>query len=136
MSENILSFLYRVSMYLLFIFAISFFLIMYRSSVTAIEVVKEDLNNDKALYESNFNFEDYHVIGADIISSIIIGLEKDIVVDGILIKKQDIIDNAFDKKSVDQYLFQYSFIKPNNIYDVKNDINSNGLITRIIYSKR
>ncbi|WP_066497527.1 hypothetical protein [Abyssisolibacter fermentans] len=131
MSENIASFLYRVSMYLLFIFAISFFLIMYRSSVTAIEVVKEDLNNDKALYESNFNFEDYHVIGADIISSIIIGLDKDIVVDGVLIRKDEKFNDLLKDEALNSLV-----TRPNDIYDVKNDINSNGLITRIIFSKR
>ncbi|WDV46955.1 hypothetical protein PV797_04455 [Clostridiaceae bacterium M8S5] len=89
------------------------------------------INDDSTLYECSFKVDSYKIKGCEIIGSIVAGLEVDIEVNGVTINKQVKPDKFENNTTV---IKTYSMIQINDYYDVNYQINSSGVVTKIIYS--
>lgn len=104
--------------------AISMFVFMNNISNTNINLVKNSIVADKALYESNFAEKAVTVSGAQIVSKIYDGLDVNIKVNGLSIPK-----------TTDGNSFNYSSIDNNAIYKSFYTIDTLGKVTTITYTK-
>ncbi|MFZ5988349.1 MAG: hypothetical protein ACOYWZ_14650 [Bacillota bacterium] len=139
MDENLMDFIFQVSVIFLFVAAISIFMMLNNNASLTLEIVKEGVNQERSISEGNYDNEGYYVSGAEIINSIHNGLEVNIVVNGFEINKDnystsyeeeiDFRSNSNDKADV------YSKIDANTKYNVTYSFKENGEIDKIIYTK-
>ncbi|MCX7920458.1 MAG: hypothetical protein N3B21_00325 [Clostridia bacterium] len=124
MNENLSEFLFKVFAIFFFLIAVSMFVVMNNKSTQTLSIVKEGVYEDKAVYRSNFSYDDYTATGAEIISKIYDGLDVNIVVDGSTILKD-----------VDVNTFNFNSIEKNAVFKIAYTIND-GTITGVTYTKR
>lgn len=125
MSDNITDFLFKVTMTLMFIIAVSSLLFLYNSTSKTISLIENSISNERVLQEGRLIQEDYYVKGGEIISQIKLGLERPIEIEGLLVDT-----------NIDIYSFNLSFINPTGIYDAINIVDGNGIIIKVVYSQR
>lgn len=145
MGENLADFIYKVSVLFIFVAAVTVYMLLYGNASSLIEVVKQNMYEDKTLTQGSYENEEYAATGAEIISSIRSGLDVNIYVDGVKIEKVDrkansglredmagnsSIVNANDTGDV------YSKVIPDAKYAVSYNIDANGVITEVIYTKK
>lgn len=145
MGENLSDFIYKVSVLFIFIAAVSVYMLLYGNASSLIEVVKENMYEDKALTQGSYENEEYTATGAEIISSIRSGLDVDIYVDGVKIEKvdreansglrEDMVGNSTTVNANDTEDV-YSKVIPDAMYAVSYNIDANGVITEVVYTKK
>lgn len=125
MEEGLTRLIFRVGVTVLFISALAVFLILFFKTQSVNRLIQDDLVNQKAITDKATGNEDEFVYGAQIISSIMNGLETDINVDGTEIPK-----------TVDTSTFNYESIDAPSIYDLRYSIGNDGVIAEVIYRHR
>ncbi|HEX3028800.1 MAG TPA: hypothetical protein VHT34_05765 [Clostridia bacterium] len=125
MEEGLTKLIFRVAATVLFISALAVFLILFFKTQSVTRLIQDDLVNQKAITDKATGNENEFVYGAQIISSIMSGLETDINVDGIEIPK-----------TVDTSIFNYESIDAPSIYDLRYSFGNDGVITEVMYKKR
>lgn len=124
MNENLGDFLFDSFCVFIFITAISLFILMNNSTNENIKLVKSNLTQDKALYQSNIAPKDTTVNGSEIINKIYDGLDVDIIVNSYPISK-----------TVDKFNFNYGIIDFKSQYKVSYNMDTNGKVISIVYTK-
>jgi len=125
MNENLGDFLFNSFCVFIFITAISLFILINNSTNDNIKLVKNNLSQNKALYQSNIApNKDIKVSGSEIINKIYDGLEVDIIVNSYPISK-----------TVDKFNFNYDIIDFKSQYKVSYNMDSNGKVISIVYTK-
>lgn len=122
MSENTVDFLYDIMMTVLFIAALTLFFVIHSASGDTLKLLKTSISDERAVYESHSDIDEYEVSGAEIIMSIYSGLTTDIEVDG-----------TFIPKDTDAAVFNFSVISPWRKYKMIYDMDTHGEIVQIVY---
>ncbi len=126
MDENLTKLITGVSVVFLVIAALSLFFILYRDSSNTVTLINHGINDQGAIYEyTGGKEESTDVLGSEIVGSIKNGLETDIIVDSVLISRQQ-----------DPHAFDFSTIDKTAWYSVRYLFNPQGEVTSVQYKKR
>lgn len=122
MFDNLNEFLFKISMVIMFVAAISLFIYMQKTNDTLLKMASEHYIDDKNIYEMEDSNNMHIVKGSEIIVAIISGLEYDIEIEGYLIDK-----------SIDYKDLNLNLIDSNKRYKRELVINNVGDIEKIVY---
>lgn len=132
MDESLSNFIYKIAAFLMFIVATSIFISIYNNQRETLSFLDERLDTDKAITENQYDRVDCSVKGYEIISTLIIGSDIDIEVDGQRIDFIDIPNENFKKLGRDYS--RLSKIEAYGDYKIDYSIDDSGVIKKIIYS--
>lgn len=138
MDENLMDFIFQVSVIFLFVAAISIFMMLNNNASLTLEIVKEGVNQERSISEGNYDNEGYYVSGAEIINSIHNGLEVDItVVNGVNSEliNTNVIEDFYTRTDLNDKADVYSKIDANARYHVTYTIDGNGVVKGVTYTK-
>lgn len=125
MINNLTDFLFDTAMAFLFIAAVVIYLMMNSSIHANIQRVKHNMTDDKGLYQSKDNPSFVVVGGSEIINTIHTGLETDIIINSYPISK-----------SIDKHTFNFATIDFKAKYKVTYNIDTEGRVQTIVYTKQ
>ena len=124
MGENLTEFIFDVAMTMLFIVALSLFLVLNPASEKVVDLLESTINRDKDVMESVMPGSEYATVtGADIIGNIINGLETDIEIGG----------KYIDAENTNPYNFDFASIDKTGVYKIRTHIGSDGIVESIVY---
>ncbi len=125
MFSSLNKFMFKVSLIVFFIAAISLFLVMDNNTNELLELVERSYINGDGIIVKSYNEIDKKYKGYEIISKIIFGMEYDIEIDGNNIEKD-----------IDYKIMDFSIINEDGIYILSLDIDSSGKIIKEIYKEK
>lgn len=122
MFDNLNKFIFKTSMIIFFVSAISLFLLIQENNNELFSLAEKEYFNDKNLIVKSYDNKNKEFYGYEIIVMIISGLDFDIEIEGEYINKND------NNKGLN-----LSFISEEKIYILKMDIDETGEIKCIRY---
>ena len=122
MYNNLIDFIYKISLTIFFIIAIMLFLEMNENIDKLFNLVERSYINNEMITVKEYDKDNYIYKGYEIVNKVISGLNNDIEIENIIINKDDNI------KDID-----LSIINDKKMYKVELEIDEFGNIIKEIY---